>query len=101
MLIDSKTFNMGIKLASVNFARAAGISRAYGGALSALVISYTLSPVIPLSEDQQPPVFSPKTENIIRWIERETVMALYEGNQKQVIVNAARNINLDTRPPQA
>ena len=76
---------------------AAGISRAYGGALSALTISYSLTPTIPPGDPEI--LFSPKTENMIRWSERETITALYENDRKEAIVNTARNIMLDTRKP--
>lgn len=79
--------------------RTAGISRAYGGVLSALSITYTLTPVIPLTEDQKPPIFHPKKENLLRWVERENVVAMYENGKKENIVLAARSLVLDTRPP--
>ena len=75
----------------------AGISRAYNGALSALTISYSLTPTIPAGDPEK--LFSPKMENMIRWSERETITALYENDRKEAIVNTAKNIMLDTRQP--
>ncbi|KAK7050885.1 hypothetical protein VNI00_004997 [Paramarasmius palmivorus] len=56
-----------------------GISHAYGGALSALSIHYTLKPVAgePDSEDQ-------------KWIETEVVSALYADRQEIIVVDERR-----------
>jgi hypothetical protein len=55
-----------------------GISHAYGGVLSALSIHYTLTPVS-------------GTKN--KWVEKETVSALYPDRQ-QIIVVESREIEL-------
>lgn len=51
-----------------------GISRAYGGALSALSIHYTLTPVGSNAGEQH------------RWHEREVVSALYEDRQEVLVI---------------
>ena len=76
----------------------AGISRAYGGPVSALVISYSLTPVLPLQENQQLLKFSPKTENLLRWVEREVITAIYEDDKKEQLVSTGRSLMFDTRP---
>jgi hypothetical protein len=53
-----------------------GISRAYGGVLSALSITYTLTPL------DKPPVASET-----RWKERETVVALYVDHEEVLAVD--------------
>ena len=48
-----------------------GISHAYGGVLSALSIHYS---VYPIGEDKD-----------LRWVERETISALYPDHQTKII----------------
>jgi hypothetical protein len=50
------------------FMHTTGISHAYGGALSALSITYTLTPYGDEADE--------------KWTEREVVVALYEGRQE-------------------
>ena len=54
---------------------AAGISHAYGGALSALSITYTLTPSVDTSDEKK---------NI--WKEKETVTAIYVDRQEELAV---------------
>jgi hypothetical protein len=63
-----------------------GISHAYGGALSALSITYTLTP----HDDGK------KDGTDKKWTEREVVVALYEGRQ-EVLATDERVISGDLR----
>lgn len=56
-----------------------GISHAYGGALSALSITYTLTPVADSDQDD------PAAEQ--RWVEREVVTALYPDRHDVLAVD--------------
>lgn len=53
-----------------------GISRAYGGVLSALSIRYTLTPVLGEGE-----------EDGKRWQEREEISAVYEDRREVLVVD--------------
>jgi hypothetical protein len=69
---------------------AAGISRAYGGALSCLEILYTLAPVTSLLPT---PVQAPK-DATQKWREMEQVSALYENRDKVTLVRMERQLDL-------
>ena len=58
-----------------------GISHAYGGALSALSIDYTLTPVI--------------KGGVEKWIEKEVVRALY-ADKREVVADDIREIQDDS-----
>ncbi|ORY65637.1 Metallo-dependent phosphatase-like protein [Leucosporidium creatinivorum] len=60
-----------------------GISRAYGGAHSALEILYTLTPVEDSSEESSA-FGSSKTST--KWIENEVVSAMYTGDRETVVL---------------
>jgi hypothetical protein len=53
-----------------------GISHAYGGALSALSIHYTLTPIVVNDSGSQQ-----------RWIEKEVVSALYPDRQELLVTD--------------
>jgi len=59
-----------------------GISHAYGGVLSALSITYSVTPLPPTEDGKK------------RWIERETVVAVYLGGQ-DLVADDAREITGD------
>ena len=68
---------------SVAYLRAgiAGMSHAYGGALSALSVEYTL---IPIGEEEDASAEEPQ------WLEREIVKALYEDREQVLAVDERR-----------
>lgn len=74
----------------------AGITRAYGGRLSALEITYSLAPVIPQFPDGTFMTLpNPRLGDADqRWRESEVVSALYEDVDKVTLVKADRMITL-------
>lgn len=81
-----------------------GISSAYGGALSALDITYTLTPVIPtvpLPADDPTAVPVPvkvTPGDKIKWVERELVSALQEGKPKKTLARRERTLEIPWYP---
>jgi hypothetical protein len=69
-----------------------GISRAYGGRLSAAEIVYTLSPLSPI-------VPTDDGEEVMerRWLEREVVTALYEDEEPEELVREERTLLIPNR----
>lgn len=66
-----------------------GISHAYGGALSALSIHYTFTPVPSSPNNKQK--HEDDDDHSDRWIEREVVSALYSDRQ-EIIVSDEREV---------
>lgn len=65
---------------------AIGISHAYGGALSALSVHYTLTPVVQYPARADGGVTETKT-----WVERELVTAIYE-DREEVLAEDEREV---------
>lgn len=83
IIIDTGTFVYIRQGRNLNSTRLLGISKAYGGALSALSITYTLTP-------HAPSRFL-AASNMRTWTEREVIKAIYE-DKTDVLVDSTREI---------
>jgi hypothetical protein len=69
-----------------------GISKAYGGRLSAVEIAYTLLPLPPTGPTEDGGEVMERT-----WVEKEVVTALYEDEEPEELVREERKLIIPSR----